>query len=130
MAGITDAQLRLFYARIGSNIRTARTTAGLSQSTLAERIGFTRAAVSNLESGRQRLTVHLLVQIAETLKINPVQLLAELPARAEPDVLEELDRHIVHAPDTAQDFVRRAVAQLVADKGVRSSDEPKRKAGS
>lgn len=115
MAGISEAQLRRFYARIGSNIRTARTTAGLSQSTLAKRIGFTRAAVSNLESGRQRLTVHLLVQISDALEINPSQLLTELPARAEPDVLEELDRHIVHAPDTAQNFVRRAIAQLVAE---------------
>jgi transcriptional regulator with XRE-family HTH domain len=113
---ISDAQLRRFYAHVGSNIRNARTAAGLSQSMLAERIGFTRAAVSNLESGRQRLAVHLLVQIADTLGVKPAQLLAELPAPTEPDVLKRLDKHIVHAPETAQDFVRGAVAQLVAER--------------
>jgi transcriptional regulator with XRE-family HTH domain len=112
---VSDADLRRFYTRLGGNIRSIRVSAGLSQASLAERIGFTRASVSNLEAGRQRIALHLFVQIAQALDVEASRLLPGLPSRPEPDVLEDLQQHIIHVPESAQDFVFGAVAQLVAD---------------
>jgi transcriptional regulator with XRE-family HTH domain len=112
MTSISDANLRQFYAKLGSNIRSVRVSAGLSQASLAKRIGFTRASVSNLESGRQRIALHLFVQIAQVLGVEPARLLPELSSSRGPDVLKDLQKHIVDAPETAQDFVIGAVAQL------------------
>ncbi len=114
VTSVSDADLRGFYARLGRNIRSIRVGAGLSQASLAKRIGFTRASVSNLEAGRQRIALHLFVQIAQALDVEPSRLLPSLPSQSEPDVLEDLQQHIVHVPESAQDFVFRAVAQLVA----------------
>ncbi len=114
MTRVSDADLRHFYAGVGGNIRSVRVSTGLSQAGLAERIGFTRASVSNLEAGRQRIALHLFVQIAQALDVQPAKLLPGLSSRSEPDVLEDLQQHIVHVPESAQDFVFGAVAQLVA----------------
>jgi len=114
VTSVSDADLRRFYARLGANVRSIRVGAGLSQAVLAERIGFTRASVSNLEAGRQRIALHLFVQIAQALGVEPSRLLPGLSSRPEPDVLEDLQQHIVHVPESAQDFVFGAVAQLIA----------------
>lgn len=115
MTSVSDADLRRFYARLGGNVRSIRVSTGLSQASLAKRIGFTRASVSNLEAGRQRIALHLFVQIAQALDVDPSRLLPELSGRPDPDVLEDLQQHIVHVPESAQDFVSGAVAQLVSD---------------
>jgi len=116
VARVNDTDLRRFYARLGGNVRSTRVSAGLSQAGLAERIGFTRASVSNLEAGRQRIALHLFVQIAQALDVEPSRLLPGLSSRPEHDVLEDLQQHIGHVPESAQDFVFRAVAQLAADR--------------
>jgi transcriptional regulator with XRE-family HTH domain len=117
VTSVSDADLRGFYARLGRNIRSLRVSAGLSQASLAKRIGFTRASVSNLEAGRQRIALHLFVQIAQALDVEPSKLLPSLSSQSDSDVLEDLQQHIVHVPESAQDFVFGAVAQLVAGQG-------------
>lgn len=112
---LSDADLRRFYARLGGSVRSVRVGTGLSQADLAERIGFTRASVSNLEAGRQRITAHLLVQLAEALDVAPSRLLPGLSSQPERNVLEDLQQHIVRVPESAQHFVAGAVAQLAAD---------------
>lgn len=114
MTNASDGELRRFYSQLGSNIRSIRVSAGLSQADLAERIGFTRASVSNLEAGRQKIALHLFVRITQALGVEPVKLLPDLSSPSEPDVLYDLQQHIGHVPESAQDFVFGAVAQLVA----------------
>lgn len=46
-----DAGTQQYYAAVGARVRAARTTAGLSQAMLAQRIGFTRSSIANLEAG-------------------------------------------------------------------------------
>ncbi len=118
-----DQQMNLneFYAYIGSNVRDKRTASGISQSMLAERIGFTRSSVANLEAGRQRIALHLFVKIERALDCEPGELLPphEMPS-VDADLLSELDQRLTGEPDTTQDFVRGAVAQLLAETGSQS----------
>lgn len=67
------------YAEIGSRIEKLREARGMSQSELSRRLKrcrLGRAAVSNIESGRQRLMLHVLLEIAEVLDIEPSSILS------------------------------------------------------
>lgn len=58
------------YAAIGKKIRRARERRGLSQEMLAAslRQPMTRACMANMEAGRQRIMLHVLIDIADACK--------------------------------------------------------------
>lgn len=114
VAHLSDAEVDRFYAAVGSRVRRARAGRGMSQSALASQIGFTRSSIANLEAGRQRIALHLLVQIARALDCPPATLIPEVADASPVDdaVLEKLTEHLdVHT----REFVRRAVGQLVSN---------------
>ena len=63
-----------FYRQVGQSIRTRRAK-NLSQEALASAVGLTRTSISNIESGRQRMLLHTLVDIADALKVEASTLL-------------------------------------------------------
>jgi ribosome-binding protein aMBF1 (putative translation factor) len=54
---------------IGTNIRRARTAAGLSQSGLARRAGISDRYLSNVERGRRAVSIDFLVRVAYYLDV-------------------------------------------------------------
>ncbi len=113
MQRVVDATSE-FYVAVGKNIRAARLKSGLSQTMLAQRIGFTRASIANLEGGRQRIALHLFALIALALDVEPVELLPDTKILQISDKLgrDNLHRHLAGTSETTQDFVLRAVAQV------------------
>jgi len=61
----------------GTNVRSHRLAAGLSQEAVAERMGVDRAFVSSMERGQQNVTLLTLREVAEALKVRPAKLLKE-----------------------------------------------------
>jgi len=57
------------YAEIGRRIARARERRGLSQEMLGASLSppLTRAAISNMEGGRQRIMLHVLIDVADAL---------------------------------------------------------------
>ena len=68
------------YAIIGKRVHAARERAQLTQSELASRIGFSRASISNIESGRQKIQVHVLWSLANALNVTAQDLLPAIEA--------------------------------------------------
>jgi transcriptional regulator with XRE-family HTH domain len=68
-----------FYGQVGQNIRSRRGK-NLSQEALASAVGLTRTSISNIESGRQKMLLHTLVDIAAALKVDTSNLLPPRPA--------------------------------------------------
>jgi transcriptional regulator with XRE-family HTH domain len=66
-----------FYAEFGANLKRARERAELTQKELADRVLLPRTSVTNIEHGRQRIALHQLVQFAEALGVEPLELLPE-----------------------------------------------------
>ena len=64
------------YERVGQNVAGRRREIGLSQTELAERCGLTRGSIANIESGRQRPTLHTLSDIAGALEVDMLSLLS------------------------------------------------------
>jgi transcriptional regulator with XRE-family HTH domain len=66
-----------FYAAFGAKLRRAREDAHLTQKQLADRVDLPRTSITNIEGGRQRIALHQLVQFAEALGVEPLELLPE-----------------------------------------------------
>jgi transcriptional regulator with XRE-family HTH domain len=66
-----------FYTEVGRRVRRARETAGLTQEKLATRVALSRTSVTNIESGRQKMMLHTLCEIASVLDIDPATLLPD-----------------------------------------------------
>ena len=67
-----------FYKQVGQSIRSRRSK-NLSQEALASAVGLTRTSISNIESGRQKMLLHTFVDIADALKADPANLVADAP---------------------------------------------------
>jgi len=72
-----------FYRDVGRRVRDARKKSGMTQQSLASKVSLSRASITNLEMGRQKLMLHTLVDIASELHVSPDDLIAKpraLPA--------------------------------------------------
>lgn len=60
-----------FYTEVGQRIQALRNENGMSQEQLGRQLipPVTRASIANIESGKQRVLAHTLVQLAEALKV-------------------------------------------------------------
>lgn len=83
------------YRNLGQQVREARLARGVTQGALAIAVGLTRASVTNLEGGAQRLQVHTLIAVSQALNLDPADLISRalsgeqladaIPAGAERD---------------------------------------------
>ena len=73
-----------FYKSLGELIRRRRLDAKLTQRELANRVGLTRASITQIEHGRQKVLIHTLYVIAEALGVNPNALLPPLVTNEKP----------------------------------------------
>ena len=60
---------RQLYRRIGALVRETRKRNGLTQEALSQGVGMSRAALANIEAGRQQMLVHQLFAIARVLEV-------------------------------------------------------------
>lgn len=67
-----------FWFDIGDRIQAQRKRQKMSQQALADNIGVTRASITNIEAGRQRVELSSLYDIAEWLDCEVAEF---LPAR-------------------------------------------------
>ena len=99
-----DLGANTVYLQIGRRIRSAREARGATQDVLASRADLTRASVSNIEAGRQRVTVHALLNMAAALEVDPASLLPDHEATPRSDVDELIDRGV--QPEEAEKIAR------------------------
>ncbi|MDE0703296.1 MAG: helix-turn-helix domain-containing protein [Rhodospirillaceae bacterium] len=77
------------YRRLGRTVANRRRELGLTQSTVAEKLGLSRASLANLENGRQRIMVHQLFALVNALRLKSIlELVPEawLPPEPLPDI--------------------------------------------
>lgn len=74
---IIDMHKTLIYKTFGLKLRDARKKAGLTQIDLAERVGLSRTSITNIEKGRQGVPLHMFLQLASAIGVQPGGLLPE-----------------------------------------------------
>ena len=108
----------LFYRELGQRIRTFRSEQRLTQAALGLRLDppVTRAAIANVENGKQRVLAHTLVQFAQILRVEIDGLLPTFSsprsAIAQQKVLErELKKKLEVSPSVLKRLSARLRAQ-------------------
>ena len=98
------------YKRLGATIKAQRRALGLTQQQLANQLGTSRASLANVETGRQRVLVHQLYELASQLNISVHEL---LPESSEADALQTLDDLLFSENVTVAQ--RQQIATLLKD---------------
>lgn len=104
---------REFYRKVGMIIKSSRLEKQVSQEQLAELLGFkSRISIANIESGKQNVQLHSLVEISDFLKVPVAQL---LPDNYKPlnkisrNITKKIEQSLNEYPDASakvSDFVR------------------------
>ena len=98
------------YRRLGASIKARRRALQLTQQQLATQLGISRASLANVETGRQRVLVHQLYELAEQLNVGVQEL---LPESSEADALQTLDDLLFSENVTVSQ--RQQIATLLKD---------------
>ena len=85
-----DATNRVVYEALGALIRRRRRALDLTQDKLAGRLGISRGALANIETGRQNVLLHQLYRFATVLDMDVHDLLPPLSSSAPPVPSKEL----------------------------------------
>ncbi|MEV6525924.1 helix-turn-helix transcriptional regulator [Longispora sp. NPDC051575] len=111
MASELEERVNALYGHIGRKVREARKRARLTQDDLAQAVGMTRSSIANLEAGRQRIPVHLLVLIGELLNMRASDLLPNGPTFNGMLLMTDVTEHLVNDQAGMQDFVQSTIAK-------------------
>ncbi len=63
-----------YYDIISANIKKLRTAAKLSQEKMAEKLNCSREFISRVENKKERVSLNMLLKIAELFNVNPKDL--------------------------------------------------------
>lgn len=91
----------LDYVAIGKNIRAIRKIRNLSQEQLAEKIWISTTHMSHIETGSTKLSLSVLVDIAEALHVGTDELLSTQPFMEKNESIDEIHA-IIHSCTSAQ----------------------------
>jgi transcriptional regulator with XRE-family HTH domain len=111
---------REFYKQVGQSIR-ARRGKNLSQEALASAVGLTRTSISNIESGRQKMLVHTLADIADALKVEASTLLPPRVVSVAPLGAEKL----AGLPENERAYIESAIGIKLQEKENNGRQEKK-----
>jgi transcriptional regulator with XRE-family HTH domain len=103
-----DAEIN---AQVGATIRKEREKLGITQEELSQRLGMSRPSITNIERGRQQLSVVQLLLFAKCLGLSPSTLLQETQS-------SHVTREVAHVlPPNATPKMKEWVEKLVAGRG-------------
>ena len=116
------AEQNEFYSKLGKKIRAIRVEQKIKQETLATHVGFTRISISNIETGRQKIQLHTLIELADYLK-TPIQELipsielvkSELSSRIEKKISNTEVSNNSQAMEKIKDFILYSSNNFPAD---------------
>ncbi len=85
---------QLNYYEIGQNIRKFRKAYNLSQEQLAERVGISVTHMSHIETGNTKLSLPVLVSIAEILNVRTDEIISNRTNNSKTPIKEEVSEII------------------------------------
>jgi len=86
-----------YYREFGNRVRDARGQRWTQQQ-IAAKVGLSRAAVANIERGRQRVPLHMIARFAEALDVDQETL---LPGASLATSAREVELRLLSASDRA-----------------------------
>ncbi len=115
--------VRALYRELGRLIRERRKAVSMSQATLGGHVGLSRTSITNIELGRQHLSLHMVFVFAKALGVEPETFLPDKKFLRGSKVLRLDSKHV--SPQIAQDL--QGLYERVAKK--KSENEGEKDAG-
>ena len=113
---MTEKELNLFYTELGNSIKKFRLISGVKQEYLAYLLNLSRASIVNIEKGRQRPSIHLLLEISKILNVEVISFLPQVKKNLESiDDFKKQISDIVGTKETKDklfDFIKEEVKEL------------------
>lgn len=101
------------YRVVGQKIKAIRTSSGISQETLASRLGFiSRISIANIETGKQKVQLHTLVEIADILKV-PLDVIVPTTDNIKQDLDPKLAKSLMKNKELNSDESKNSVKQFI-----------------
>lgn len=97
------------YGLIGARLKDRRVELNLTQEQLASRVGFERTSITNIEKGRQRLSLHALYDICSVLQIEAreiVPISVDVHMRDQGALADGFKGDKENAPSEATDLIK------------------------
>lgn len=98
-----------FYREVGRRVREVRKRTNMTQQFLATRVSLSRASITNLEMGRQKLMLHTLVSIASELHVS----LEDLIPKSKPLPILPVTDLLKHRSQTEQAWIGPALSSFL-----------------
>ena len=97
------------YKDFGRLFKMHRNTAGYTQDEIATKVGLVRTSITNIEQGRQHVSLQMIYQLANAVGVAPQELLPNVPLTTKNDSLE---RTLLITPidDDIKEWVRKIVS--------------------
>lgn len=101
----------VLYIEFGRRLREAREASHLSQDAVAKRVGLSRTSITNIERGRQHVSLHMLYRFASAVGTQPSELLPRQLASGANDIVEPHVLRKAGVPEGAREieWVKRIV---------------------
>ena len=110
------------YELVGQKVERQRREAKLSQTQLAHRCGFARGSIANIESGRQRPTLHTLWSLADALSVDmrsllpsPDEFLTSVVGNAAPKIIGRLKKAAGESQSQVASFIASSREEVSSD---------------
>lgn len=98
------------YREFGRILRQRRNDATLTQDELANKVGLVRTSITNMELGKQNVSLHLLFQLADALGVQAKDLLPDrVPQPMSPNIERQIKEEALEEEEA--DWVRRVVSK-------------------
>ena len=100
--------MMLNYKAIGNRIKTARVKAAMKQDDLANQIDISAAHMSNIETGKARVSLTVIIHIANALAISVDELLCDNVIKTK----VEFEKDIAEILDDCDDYEIRIIRDV------------------
>lgn len=102
----------LLYRRIGERLKHQRMQHNMTQGQLAMALGMLRTSVANIETGRQKVSLHMLYKLCSELEIEVSTILPIAVEVIEPTVVAvDVDGRQGQAPPKTAEFLRQLIEE-------------------
>lgn len=99
------------YREFGRLLRARRKDAHLTQDDVASKVGLVRTSITNIERGRQQVTLHTLYALADAVGVPPEDLMPRKSILLEDAAELEKKLGKVVLPEENKDWIRRIVSK-------------------
>jgi transcriptional regulator with XRE-family HTH domain len=98
-------QQTVFYEKVGEKIKEVRKVRNMNQDELASQLGISRVSLVNIESGKQRVPVHVLLDICESLNLTLNDLIPQTfnhDATLDNTILNKVKKETEDSPESSE----------------------------